>query len=243
MIADGATESVGRPSSAPARSIAIRLFAIVIVLTTLSVAALVLRHISGGDHFRTLVRLFHVSAEANVPTWFSSMMLFSAAVLVSDIARNESRQGERRFLKHWWFLAILFLYVSLDEVAQIHEMASAPLRHRLGTGGFLYHAWVVPALIFVVALLVTYLPFLARLPLRTSMLLVLSGMVYVTGALGMELVGGYIVDHHPGEGVLRYVVTTLEESLEMCGIVLLIHALLTHRAAAGHGPASLRGLA
>lgn len=114
--------------------------AIILGLTALSVTAGVLRYLYGDDRFVEFTRLFLLSGEANVPTWFSSVLLFSAAALVGGAEERERRRGERRYLRHWWVLAAGLLYISLDEVAQIHELASEPLRELLNTGGILYHA-------------------------------------------------------------------------------------------------------
>jgi hypothetical protein len=189
-----------------------------------------LQYFYGTNHFVQFVRLFNISGEANIPTWFTSIMLFWSAALLRAIAQEERDRGERRFLRHWLVLAMGLTYISMDEVAQIHEIAIQPLRDRFDARGFLYEAWVVPASVLVVLVLVGYLRFLARLPPETRLGFVLSGGVYVVGALGMELVSGYLADYHPDQTVLRGALATLEDFLEMFGIVLFIYTLLTYRA-------------
>jgi hypothetical protein len=215
-------------------TVAQALLAVVFALTAFSLTAHGLRYIYGDDHFVQFVRLFSVAREANIPTWFSSIMLFSAAALLSGIAEDERKHGKRRFLRHWWVLAIGLLYMSLDEVAMIHELTVRPLRDLLHTRGFLYDAWLIPASVIVVLVPVAYVRFLTHLPSRIRLGFILSGATYVAGALGIEFVGSYLTDYYPDERVLRGAFAALEEFLEMSGIVLLIYTLLTHRAARVH---------
>jgi hypothetical protein len=226
---------MGRQWSVSAMTVAKALLAVVLVLTALSLTAHGLRYAYGDEHFVEFARLFNLSGEANIPTWFTSIILFSSAALLSGIAEEERQRGERRFLRHWWVLAMGFTYISLDEVAQIHELTIEPLRDRLHTRGLLYDAWVIPASVLVVLVLVTYRRFLARLPPRTRLGLIWSGAIYVSGALGVEVVSAYVADYHPDETVLRGALATLEDFLEMCGIVLLIYTLMTYRAPGAEG--------
>ena len=67
------------------------------------------------------------------------------------------------------------------------------------------------------------------LPDPTRLRLIIAGMVYVTGALGMELVGGWHWDTFGGGDTLGYgAITTVEELLEVTGLALLIYALVFH---------------
>jgi hypothetical protein len=71
------------------------------------------------------------------------------------------------------------------------------------------------------------LPFLAALPAPTRGLFIVAGAVYVGGAVGMELVEGYVVeDYHGTENLAFIVASTVEEGLEMVGIVIFIRALM-----------------
>jgi len=71
-----------------------------------------------------------------------------------------------------------------------------------------------------------FLPFLFRLPRDIARRMVVSGAVYVGGAYGMELVGGYIASTSGvhGRGYLAEVV--VEETLEMVGLTLFVLVLI-----------------
>src|SRR5688500_17465893 len=93
------------------------LFAADLMLAALYVATLEI------SRYRTLhftARLFDLDREANLPVWFSSMQLFGAAVLSGVFAWCFVSRRDRRS----WVLLLppaLFLFLSLDEVATIHE--------------------------------------------------------------------------------------------------------------------------
>ena len=57
-------------------------------------------------------------------------------------------------------------------------------------------------------------------------LVLLAGAIHVTGAMGMEILGG-LLDRDP-QNFVRALVVTLEETLEMIGIMVLIRALLLY---------------
>jgi len=182
----------------------------------------------------SLVRLFRLDGEANVPTWFSSSLLLASAALLGWIAANRSR-AEAPFSRHWWVLAFLFLCMSLDETAQIHEMSVRPSRHLLELGGALHFTWVVPAGVLVLVFFVAFLRFLRNLPAETRRLFLLSGTLFVAGALGMESVSA-LYWTRLGESVAYGLATTTEEFLEMAGIVVFLKALMEFPAASGIAP-------
>ena len=87
----------------------------------------------------------------------------------------------------------------------------------------------LPAARPLVLLAITYARFLIALP-RTSMrAFLIAGFVYVSGALGMELVGGAYFTTHSND-VVYGVIATIEEMGEMTGMALFILALLDHLA-------------
>jgi hypothetical protein len=81
----------------------------------------------GLGELRGLQPFFSLSHEENLPTWLSACLLFSCAVTLVLIALVERRRGAR-FVRHWWVLALVFFYISLDESATIHEHANAWFR-------------------------------------------------------------------------------------------------------------------
>ena len=173
-------------------------------------------------------RLFDVNKEANIPTWFSSLLLVLNAFVLGIIAvRTKAQQGP--YHTQWFVLAAIFLYLSIDESALLHEMTEKPVRSALGTSGYLYFAWIIPALCFLVALGIYFRRFLIGLPNRTRWLFLIAGAVYVGGAVGMESIGSNIFYNNPGKKTMAYRLwATLEESFEMFGLIIFLCALLNH---------------
>jgi hypothetical protein len=207
---------------------AICLFTAVLVLAAISVTGHGLQYVYGTDRFTEFVRIFNISGERSIPAWFSSIMLFCCALLLLANAENERRQDRTRYLKHWWVLAAIFLYISLDEGVEIHEVFNLPVQARFGLGGMLTNPWVFPVAGLLTVFLFAYVGFLKYLPRRTRSLFVASGALYVGGALGIEVVSTFVGFHHAESIKLRGALATLEELLEMSGTVLFIYTLQTH---------------
>jgi hypothetical protein len=203
------------------------LTAIVLVLIAASVACAVARYRYGHADLLGGARLFNLMEEANVPTWFSSVLLLICATWLWLIARLTKLRGER-FARHWLALAAIFLLMSLDETAQVHDLVSDQLHDRLHTHGVLYYAWVIPAGAFLALIGLAYVRFLFALPRRTAVLFVLAGGIYVGGALGMEMVAAVYDESHGYENAITAAMANVEESMEMLGLVVFGYALLSY---------------
>ena len=94
--------------------------------------------------------------------------------------------------------------------------------------GVLHYAWVLPGMAFVGLIGIIYLRFLLSLPRKTQRLFVLSAFVFVLGAIGVEMLSGASASQ-AGEETFDYaLIVTIEEFLEMLGVVVLIRALLEY---------------
>ena len=200
-------------------------------------ALLVLIHIgfqlvkywTGHDHIFGLINLFHLDKERNIPTTFSTLLLLSAAALLWFIRTHEKAQGSRDVSK-WTVLAIGFVYMAMDEFGHIHELLIVRGQHLLGDRalGIFYYAWVIPAIVLVLVLAVFFIGFLRRLPARTGLVFSVAAMLFIGGAIGIEMLEGRH-DELYGEQDLTYIVYVIvEESLEMAGVIVFIHALLQY---------------
>lgn len=172
------------------------------------------------------VRLFDLDVEHNLPSVYSAVTLAASAALFALIAKGDRDAGRGR--PAWALMAYIFCFLSADELFSIHEQLIRPMRHMFPSNGLMHYGWVLPYGIATAGLGLSLIPFLRRLPARTSLLLLLSGAIYVSGAIGLEMVGAWI-DGHWGKHCVSYAVEVVfEESLEMCGIVLLIYTLLDY---------------
>jgi hypothetical protein len=128
-----------------------------------------------------VVLLFSLSYEGNVPTWYASSLLLLCSAALAAIARREQAP------RPWWALCAIFAYLSLDEAVEIHEY----LAYVVVGEGVLHFSWVIPAAVIVAVVGALFVPFLRALPVASRRRFVVAGVIYVGGALGMELPLGY----------------------------------------------------
>lgn len=219
-----------------ARGIAISLAAVAAALVLASVVSA----ITGVGK-----ELFRLDGERNLPTYFAAFLLLFAASLLAVVAIVKRRWSDR-YARHWAGLAVTFLLISIDELVGVHEMTSPALRAFGGTRSTFpdASALLLSALVLLFTLL--FFRFAIHLPRTTRALFLCAAALYVTGALGAEMVEGLVVQWQGAESALYTMVTTIEESLEMGGVILFIHALLGYLATDLGGPRlqlSARGVA
>lgn len=200
---------------------------IFVLLTIAGFLSEIAMHILHDDWFYGLVPLVNLSFEGNIPTWYSSILLFSCSAILAWIALVRSAQSDA-YRIHWVGLAIVFLYLSMDEAAVIHELINPALTEAYDFRGALFFSWVIPFGIFVAVFFISYLSFLRRLPMRHRLSFVASGAVYVGGALGTELGIGYWYDLHGGDNLVYGLLNVVQESLEILGATMFCSALLRY---------------
>ena len=169
---------------------------------------------------------FNFDRESNFPSLYSALSLGFCSYLLAIIFIIK-KDRKARYVKHWKTLSLIFLFLALDEACSMHELLIPILRGAINAKGILYFTWVVPAFFLLILFLIVFRNFIKNLPAKTRTLFILAGTIYVTGALGMELVGGYIADTI-GYNTIYGLASTIEELLEMFGIVIFINGLLSY---------------
>lgn len=173
----------------------------------------------------------NLGREANIPTFYSALMLVFCSALLAAIAFYKRGEGGR-YVRHWGVLAGIFLCLGFDEASKLHEMMSRPTRSLLNLeGGLLHYSWVVPGLVFVLVVFLSYLRFLRDLPRTTAILFLLAGALFVGGAVGVEILGSRHAGVHGNANLTAQMLAWLEETLEMLGVVVFAHALMTYMSA------------
>ncbi|TPE46051.1 hypothetical protein [Pontibacter mangrovi] len=194
------------------------------LLVLLNIVAIVSKHFTSHPNAWGLIPQFELDRERNIPTYFSSFILLLSSLLLFIVSvLKKRRQG--KYTWHWRLLAFIFLYMSVDESAGVHEMFIYPLRDTFALGGVLYFSWVIVGGMLVLGLGLYYLRFLFSLAPKLRLKLMLAGVVYVSGALGVELLGGYYADTYGLDNFTYAFITTIEETLEITGIMIFITAL------------------
>ncbi|WP_266205376.1 hypothetical protein [Pontibacter kalidii] len=197
------------------------------ILVVLNTVAILCKYLTDHPNAWGIIPQFELDNERNVPTYFSSFILLLASVLLFTIAALKQRRKDK-YTWHWRLLAIVFLYMSVDESAGIHEMLIYPLRDNFNMGGIFYFSWVIVGGLLVLGLGVYYLRFLFSLEPKLRNGLMLAGAIYVSGALGVELFGGYYADTYGLDNLAYAMITTVEETLEIVGILFLLTALYSY---------------
>lgn len=195
--------------------------------------SLVCLHGLGYDNVFGLVPLFDFNGEANLPSFFSSLLFLAASALLLVIGVSEKRTAARH-ARHWLVLAAIFAFLCIDEFSSIHERLNDDFRPFVDQIPFLYYAWLIPYAVLGVVLAAAYLPFLLALPSRVRRFMVAGGAVFVLGAAGFELIASSLVGTGGSNTTLGYALLySVEESLEMAGLTLFIHSLLQKLELAG----------
>ncbi len=177
---------------------------------------------------------FSVNAEQTIPTWFQVLLLFVISVLLALIARAKWSARDR-FAAYWTALAVIFLYLSMDEAAAIHEIFADPLQNAFHSSGVLAFGWQILAAPLVIIFGLVFLRFLFHLPPRTRNLFILAGVLYVGGALVIDGISASVLPSD-SELTLEYLaIGTIEELFEMAGMVVFIYTLLAYMTEMGYG--------
>ena len=178
---------------------------------------------NGVERPKSVLRLFNLDEEANLPTWLSSSLLLLSSLLLWGISRSAGEYGRR-----WGYLAVVFAALSLDETASIHELLIVPLREQLHLTGALHFGWVLVGIPAVVLIAVLYYRPVAKLPSRIKYLAGLAALAYVGGALGLEMVGGAYADRYGEQTLIYGALTSAEENCELAGLYIWIYALMSY---------------
>ena len=163
---------------------------------------------------------FDVGREINLPTWFSAGLWIAAGILAGYFARRASRHR-----RSWGLFCIVCLVFSIDETLELHErldVIGAELSRYLPLQlGF---TWVIPGVLIAGLIGLSLLRMVLALPRAARAGLLAAGIIFVAGGVGVETLSGFFVqgDTLPWQ---FFLLTLVEESLEMTGIALGVAAL------------------
>lgn len=199
-----------------------------------------------------LTQLVDMDMESNLPTYFNSLLFFIGAALFYLHGRSAAQQARWG----WYLMVAIFFFLGFDEGSQIHEKFGSFTVRLLngsdldqGTLAWLRNGWIIPYAVAVIGLVATLGRWFLRLPPRLRRRLLIGGAVYLTGAIGFEMAGSKVgwtltpqdsaqfpwmpceLYNDPSSCWLfmepAYIYTcTMEETLEMAGLILCIHYLL-----------------
>lgn len=210
------------------KKIASLLITTVVVIVGAHVCFLILRY-QGHPHVFGLAQFFDIWKEYNIPNYYSSVTLFFCSIVLFTIADAHRRFRDKREFYFWAGMAAVFLWLSFDEIIPIHDRLVHPVRNLLNTSGIFYLAWIIPYGIAMVFIGLIYIKFLLRLPKKTRLLFFTAAFIYISGAFGLEMIEGMVFERSGDQRNLTMdILDTLEETMEMVGVVIFIYALLSY---------------
>ena len=118
---------------------------------------------------------------------------------------------------------IYLLLLAFDEWFTVHDIIGDSAAKYMGALGDLF-GWTLLYLIIMVVFFIWAIQFLIQSP-KTSILFIISGGIFILGAIGFELMASQtirsMIGLHSSPAVV-YTIGILEESCEMMGIFYLI---------------------
>lgn len=172
-------------------------------------------------------RLFSPDGEGNVLSWLSATLF--ALLALGFILLAALTRGARR--RAFVVFAIVAGAMSLDEAAQIHEYFYL-IAIRLNLSSPLTWAWLMIGIPVAIGVGVVVLIAARNVPSMLRRRLIVAGALFLSGALGVEFIGGL-------ERRLTYTTNTLladsinialigvEEGLEFAGVIVACAAVVT----------------
>lgn len=171
-------------------------------------------------------KYFNFDRERNIPAYFSTVLLLFIAALLFLTYLLKSNGRKIKGATNWLFLSLTFLFLSIDENIQIHEVIGRFVKKMLPQdfADYVLWAWVLPYIILFIGIAAYFGKFVLSLPGQTRNLFILSGFLYIAGAVGFDILQG----HFHSDFVYNRIFYSMEESMEMGCAILFIHALLQY---------------
>lgn len=205
------------------------LLALIILLALAHVAVSLIRNVAGFRTMYGLVPLFDLNSEQGIPTYFAATLHLLSSALLTMIAvmKKRTRTGLAR---QWALLAATFLYMAIDEACGLHELAERPMRELLGerATGVLHFAWVLPGIAIAAVVALFFVKWFIHLRGPIRLLVASAAALFVSGALGVEVLEGNHAATHGSENLTFDLYVVLEESLEMAGVAVFVYAMLIY---------------
>jgi len=178
--------------------------------------------INNPDKF-DFIQMVDLDQEANLPTLFSSALFLISASLFFLIYQNEKKTYNKDY-RYWLGLAWICIFLAFDESAQIHETIGDFSEKYLShfAHGIFFYPWLIIYLPLVLIFLFLYVRFLFHLKKEIAFRFIVAAIIYLSGAVFFEMLGAKEADLHGDDTILYCILYTIEESLEMFGVIYLI---------------------
>jgi hypothetical protein len=205
------------------------MFSIIILLSVMHIAQLIAYFYIGDKEIFDFIQLVDFDYEANLPSLYSSLAILFCAALLWVIALQQNRLC-MPFKFHWFGLAIIFTFLGVDEAVGFHEEVGDFIEglELFEATGVLYFAWVVPYGFLLFLFAISYIKFVFLLPDFIKIKFIIAGLMFIGGAVGLEIISATEADLHGTETIKYSVLYTIEELCEMFAILLFCDTLLKY---------------
>jgi hypothetical protein len=173
---------------------------------------------------------FDLDAEASLPTWFSTIQLFVTAAVLLNIYLIQ-RSKPILFPYHFLAAGMVFLFLSADEAATIHEQVTSfskvlELDFLMFKGD--HGAWIP---VYAALALIVSIPFIKTVKTlwqgyRHEFIITASGvLLFAIGAVFLEILS-YQFFRAETITTLYQLEVAAEELMEMAGISIILYAFI-----------------
>jgi hypothetical protein len=159
---------------------------------------------------------FNLDTEANIPTWYSTVLLFSVSLSALFIHLVENKVLGRNHPWHlfWIGFAGVYCFLSLDEAARLHEILDLWIKWVFVYAPFAGIFFIICTIYFVVI----------RKNDKSLRNWILGGLIiYALGGLFCEYINHIF---YPLPPALMQTEFVLEEGLEMFGTIVVLMGCL-----------------
>jgi hypothetical protein len=217
--------------SIPVRRVATWLVVAIVAISLVSFVGQIVTEfvIVDNDYVDRIGHWLDVATEGSLPTWYAVVTLLACTVMAGIIALDTRRRG-RPFALQWWLVALAFGLLSLEEIIGVHSQATkvlGRLSDSLDTAVLLALLGII-GLVAVAIAVALFGRWFVALPGRWRKWFAIGGVVYLAGVLGSDAIGDYIISNYGDTSVAYIAVQTLEEGLEMVGVLIFIVMLLEY---------------
>gem|GEM_PF-6460799 len=170
---------------------------------------------------------FYFDTRKTFPYYFSFALMAIVMALVLAILLLTRHSSNTKNL--WRALVFLFLVFGFDKFLGIHNRIREFTMSKMmwyDPNSLLHYTWTIPYIILIGIFLWYIRNDFRRLEDNTQRQFILAGAVFATGAIIVEFIGTrYFVFIHKKMDLILVLLRTLEDFLQMIGLIIFVHAL------------------
>ena len=203
------------------------LFALIIFELCLTIIFFMNTQLHMHPHFE---RLFHFDRETTIPTWFSSLQLFSIGILFL-FSPNWPKRHLISAPSVLLFIGMGFIFLSMDEAAGFHEKITGTLMHIEWVPRFKGNHGIWIPVYSSIAVFITIMSFRTIKSLFKAyprqIIFIFSGfIILLIGGVGLEIIN-YLYLGDFKKSLLYIIEVGLEEFFEMLGASLILYGTIS----------------